>query len=254
MAKQIEQELAMKKVIVGVLVVLLLISGLVAGCTGVKVIGSGNLITKTFDFSDFTGIKAESGMHVELIMSGTFSVEVIADDNVIEHIEVNKSGDTLRIKPKGNSQFRNATLTAKVTMPDLYKLELSGGSHASISGFNSSHDLSVRLSGGSHLGEPMIPGDIVAGNVDFNLSGGSHVALSGSADDLDIKCSGGSHIILKDFSVNNANINLSDGSHATVNVGGTLNADLNDGSRVTYIGEPTMGDINMDWESEIVKK
>ena len=244
----------MKKATVGILVVLLLISGLVAGCTGVKVIGSGNLITKTFDFSDFTGIKAENGMHVELTRSGTFSVEILADDNVIEHIEANKSGDTLRIRPKGNSQFRSTTLTAKVTMPELYKLELSGGCHASVTGFDSSHDLSVRLSGGSHLSEPMIPGDIAAGNVDFNLSGGSHVTLSGSAENLDVKCSGGSHIILKDFSVNNANINLSDGSHATVNVGGTLNADLSDGSRVTYIGEPTMGDINTDWESEIIKK
>ncbi|MFC1992185.1 head GIN domain-containing protein [Chloroflexota bacterium] len=244
----------MKKAIVGVLVVLLLISGLVAGCTGVKVIGSGNLITKTFDFSDFTGIKAENGMHVELTKSGTFSVEVIADDNVMEHIEVSKSGDTLRIRPKANAAFRSATLTVKITMPDLYKLELSGGSHASVSGFDSSHDLSVRLSGGSHLSEPMIPGDIAAGNIDFNLSGGSHVTLSGSAENLDVQCSGGSHIILKDFSVNNANINLSDGSHATVNVGGTLNADLNDGSRVTYIGEPTMGDIEVDWESDITKK
>ena len=243
----------MKKVVLVTSLLVLLTFSLVSGCTGVKVIGSGNIVSKTYDYSDFTGIKAENGMHVELIMSGIFSVEVIADDNVIEHIEVNKSGDTLKIKPKGDSQFRNATLNVKVTMPELYKLELSGGSHASVSGFDSSHDLSVRLSGGSHLSEPMIPGDIVAGNVDFNLSGGSHVTLSGSADDLDVECSGGSHIILKDFSVNNANINLSDGSHATVNLGGTLNADLNDGSRVTYIGEPTMGDINTDWESEIIK-
>ena len=244
----------MKKLIVAALMVVLITSGLVTGCTGVKLIGSGNLVTETFDYSDFTGIKAENGMHVELISSDSYKIEVVADDNVIDYIEVNKSGDTLKIKPKSNTHFRNATLTAKVNMPDLYKLELSGGSHASISGFNSSHDLSVRLSGGSHLSEPMIPGDIAAGNADFNLSGGSHVALSGSAENLDVRCSGGSHIILKDFSVNDANINLSDGSHATVNVGGTLNADLNDGSRVTCIGEPTMGDINMDWESEIINK
>ena len=98
-----------------------------AGCTGIKVIGSGNLITKAFDFSDFTVIEAENGMHVELTKSGTFGVEVIADDNVMEHIEVSKSGDTLRIRPKANAAFRSATLTAKITMPDLYKLELLAG-------------------------------------------------------------------------------------------------------------------------------
>jgi len=244
----------MKKILAAATVVILLIMGLVTGCTGIKVIGSGNLITKTFDFSDFTGIKAENGMHVELTKSGTFSVEVIADDNVMEHIEVSKSGDTLKIRPKANAAFRSATLTAKITMPNLYKLELSGGSHASVSGFDSSHDLSVRLSGGSHLSEPSIPGDISAGNADFNLSGGSHVNLSGSADDLSVKCSGGSHIDLETFSVSNAKINLSGGSHATVNVGGTLDAKLSGGSKVFYVGEPTMGEIDVDWDSDIIQK
>ena len=244
----------MRKILGAVIVVVLLVLGLVTSCTGVKVIGSGNLITKTFEFSDFTGIKAENGMHVELTKSGTFSVEVIADDNVMEHIQVSKSGDTLRIGPKANAAFRSATLTANITMPNLYELELSGGSHASVSGFESSHDLSVRLSSGSHLSEPLIPGGISAGNAEFNLSAGSHVDLSGSANDLSVKCSDGSHIDLETFSVNNAQINLSDGSHAAVNVGGTLDAKLREGSRVYYVGEPIMGEIDVDWDSEIIKK
>ncbi|GAH61199.1 unnamed protein product, partial [marine sediment metagenome] len=67
-------------------------------------------------------------------------------------------------------------------------------------------------------------------------------------------CSGGSHIDLEGFSVNNADINLSGGSHATVNVGGTLDAKLNGGSRVFYVGDPAMGEIDVDWESDITKK
>ena len=98
------------------------------------------------------------------------------------------------------------------------------------------------------------PGDITAGNADFNLSGGSDVRLTGSADDLSIDCSGGSHINLEGFLVNNADIKLSGGSHATVNVDGTLNVDLSGGSKVYYIGEPTMGDIDVDWDSDIIKK
>jgi hypothetical protein len=244
----------MKRIIVAVLVVMVLTSGLLISCGGVRVTGSGNLITKAFEFNAFTGIKAENGMHVELTKSGTFSVEVIADDNVMEHIQVSKSGDTLKVRPKANAAFRSATLTAKITMPDLYKLELSGGSHASVSGFNSSHELSVRLSGGSHLSEPMSPSDISAGDADFDLSGGSHVTLTGSGDDLKVKCSGGSHINLEGFPVTNADIDLSGGSHATVNVGGTLDAKLNGGSKAYYIGEPTMGKTDVDWDSDIIKK
>ena len=41
----------MKKAIVGVLVVVLLTSGLLVGCVGGVVRGSGNLDTQEFDFS-----------------------------------------------------------------------------------------------------------------------------------------------------------------------------------------------------------
>ena len=244
----------MKKLIAAVLVVVLFTLGLVTGCTGVKVIGSGNVITKTFDFSDFTAIKAESGMQVELTRSDTFSVEVVADDNVIEYIEVSKSGDALRIRPKSNAAFRDATLTTRITMPELYKLELSGGSHVNLTGFSSTHDLSVKLSGGSHVSDFITPGDITAGNADFSLSGGSHVRLTGSADDLDINCSGGSHIDLEGLSADNADINLSGGSHATVNVSGTLNVDLSGGSKVYYVGDPTIGEQDVDWDSDLIEK
>ena len=47
----------MKEVIVVVLVVILLTSGLLVSCGGVRVTGSGNLITETFESSDFTADK-----------------------------------------------------------------------------------------------------------------------------------------------------------------------------------------------------
>ena len=177
----------MKKVIAAVMSVLILISGLTACCEGVKVMGSGKLINETYEFSDFTGIKVQNGFQVEVTESSTFSVVAIVDDNVLEHIDIKKSGDTLTIRPKANRSFRSVTLSAKVTMPDIYKIELSGGAEVEINGFDSSDDLAVKLSGGSHLN-----GSIGAGDVNLGLSGGSHVTLSGSADNLVANGSGGS--------------------------------------------------------------
>ena len=237
--------------VISPLLIIFLSLVLATGCTTVKIEGSGNLINKTFEFSDFTIVKVENGIHVELNHSSTFNIEITTDDNVMEYIEVNKSGDTLRIRPKANTTFFSATITAKITMPNLYKLELSGGSIAEITGFSSSHDLSVNLSGGSNISSFITPGYITAGDADFNLSGGSYVRLSGSADDLNVQCSGGSYINLEGFSVSNADIKLSGGSHATVNVGGTLNVDISGGSEVIYIGEPILGDIDVSRDSKI---
>ena len=237
----------MKKTTVVILMAVLLTSGLLMGC-GLAVTGSGNVETETFDFSDFTKVEAHNGFQLELTKSSTFSVEITADDNVHKYVNVTKSGDKLKIGLDWNHNYRSVTLRAKITMPDLYKIDLSGGSRASITGFSSSHDFSVGLSGGSG-----VAGDIMAGDADFDLSGGSQVNLEGTADDLRVKGSGGSHLSLESFPVNNADIRLSGGGRATVNVNGTLDVNLSGGSRITYIGQPTMGDIDLSGDSTISK-
>ena len=258
----------MKKVIAAVMVALILVSGLVVSCAGVKVQGSGNLINETYDISDFTRIKVENGFQVEVTESDSFSVVAIVDDNVLEHIDVKKSGDTLILKPKWNRSFRSVTLSAKVTMPDIDKIELSGGAKVDINGFDSSNNLTIKLSEGSHLN-----GSVTAGDVNLSLSGGSHVTLSGSANELVangsegsqvtlsgsaenivIKGSGGSHFNLQDYSVSNADINLSGGSRADIDVDGILNVNISGRSEVGYTGEPTLGDIDVDWDSELIEK
>jgi len=228
--------------------VMLLVVLLVPGCFGI-ITGSGNLETQEFDYSDFTKVEAHNGFQLELTESSTFSIEITVDDNVKEDLEVSKSGDTLRIRLKGNRIYSSVTLEAKITMPNLYRLDLSGGSQAGITGFSSSHDLSLNLSGGSG-----VAGDITAGDADFDLSGGSHVNLEGTADDLDVNGSGGSQLQLENFPVDNADINLSGGGSATVNVDGTLDVNLSGGSHVTYIGNPTLGDIDLSGGSTIGEK
>jgi hypothetical protein len=258
----------LKKMIAAVMVALILVSGLLTSCAGVKILGSGNVINEAFDLSGFTEIKAQNGFQVEVTQSDYFSVVAIVDDNVLEHIDIKNSGDTLIIRPKANRSFRSVTLTAKVTMPDVDKIELSGGAKVEVKGFNSSDTLPITLSGGSHLNGSANARDInfslsggshvtLSGSVDnlkANLSGGSHVTLSGSADSIDIKGAGGSHFNLQDYPVGDADINLSGGSYADVNVNGTLNVDISGSSEVSYIGEPTMGKVDVDWDSELENK
>ena len=238
----------MKKATVAVLVAVLLTSGLFVGC-GAIVTGSGNLETEIFDFSDFTKIEAQNGFQVELTQSSAYSIEITADDNVQEYIEVTKSGDTLRIRLTGFRYYNSVTLEAKITMPDIYGINLSGGSQADITGFNSRHDLSVELSGGSRLN-----GDITADDAEFDLSGGSRVELVGSADDLSVNSSGGSQLLLEDYAVDDADINISGGGRATVNIDGSLDVNLSDGSRVLYTGNPTEIDSTLSGGSSINSK
>ncbi|KON29671.1 hypothetical protein AC477_05620 [miscellaneous Crenarchaeota group-1 archaeon SG8-32-1] len=237
--------------IVAVVIIVLLSTMFLSGWQPFgEVVGSGDLVTNEEFFSDFTAVDAGSGFSVEISESNSFSVLVTADDNVMDYVEITKSGDTLMIRVEWGYSFRSVTLKAEITMPELHSLELSGGAKGKLEEFNASNQFSVRLSGGSRLtGEFETSED-----TEFYLSGGSHLSgFVGEANDLIIDASSGSHTDLSDFEVHDADVELSGGSRATINLDGRLDADLSGGSHLNYIGDPTLGDIETSGDSKISK-
>jgi hypothetical protein len=218
------------------------------GCGGI-VTGSGHPITETYDYSDFIAIEAHQGFQVELTKQSNFNIEITVDDNLQEYLDVSKSGNTLRIGLQQNRLYPSATLSAKIGMPDISRIDLSGGSRADVTGFDLSHDLSIELSGGSR-----ISGDISAADVNLELSGGSRIELVGSADNLVADGSGGSQLELGSFPVGNADIEISGGGRGNIDVSGTLDLNLSGGSQVVYDGEPRIGDIDLSGGSTFRKK
>ena len=212
-------------------------------------IGSGNLETEQYAFANFTRVEISSAFEFQIRQSSSYGINVTADDNVIDHVQISQDGQTLKIRVGGVPSFRRVTLKASVTMPQLGGLTVSGASHGTVSDFNSTEAVSIAVSGASR-----VTGDITAGNVEFDISGASTIQLEGSANDMVASVSGASRFNLDDFTVNNADVNFSGASSGTVNLDGRLDADLSGASRLWYIGEPTMGDINTSGASTLSKK
>ena len=88
----------------------------------------------------------------------------------------------------------------------------------------------------------------------LELSGGSHVDAEGSAGDLTVDASGGSTLDLENFPVHDASIGFSGGSSGTISLDGNLDADVSGGSRLWYIGSPTLGNIDTSGGATVQKK
>ena len=187
--------------------------------SGVILVDSGKLQTQQKNLSDFTIINIQSGFQAQISQGDSYSVSITADNNVINRIDVNQSGNTLTIGLQLVSIFNMGTLKAQITMPDLQEIHLSGGASANVSGFQLTHELLVSGQGGSRL------------------------QMDGQASNLLVSCTGGSNLELSRFEVNNATINMDGGSTGKINVTGLLNADLSSGSILTYTGNPTLGNI-----------
>lgn len=185
---------------------------------GSGVTGSGDIVTRTFDFQGFTAIDAGYGFGLEVTRGDQYSITVSIDDNVVDRLEVGRIGETLSLGLDPGS-YNNMNLEARITMPSLNGIQFSGGTHGDISGFTSTQDFDVAL------------------------SGGSWATIVGSAGDLTIDASGGSHFDFSEFTVDDVYAELSGGSHGSVYVGGRLDADLSGGSHLDYYGSPELGDI-----------
>jgi hypothetical protein len=208
----------------------------------------GNLKTETMEFSDFTAVEVGSAFEVNITQSNSFSVKITAGENIFDRIQVTQTGATLKIEVTPGLGISNGK--AEITMPELDTLILSGATRGTVEGFNSSNPFVLALSGASSL--EMTNTNV--GDAEIEVSGASTLNAEGTANDLVALVSGASNVDLTDFPVNDADINLSGASRATINLDGKLDAELSGASNLEYIGDPTMGDINIAGASTINKK
>ncbi len=200
--------------------------------------GSGNVVTIEKFFADFNKIDIANAFKVTITRGDSFSIVIRIDDNIVTYLNAVKLGNTFKIYLDSGYSYRNVTLEADITLPDLEGLNLSGASQATIPGFDFDHAFHAVLSGAS-----IVIATMNTGNVDISLSGASRITLEGYGEDLGINASGASMVELGDFEAVDADVVLSGASSATINISGTLNANLSGASRLYYYGNPTMENI-----------
>ena len=239
---------------------------------GAEVAGSGRVVTKELQFTDFTAVHVESAFQARITYSSSYRVSVTMDDNLFDYLQVSKEGGALVIglKPGYEYRYQSLTLRAEIQLPDLNELQMGGATRGTVQGFSSSHKFVVLISGASSLeiadtsagdieidisGASRLSGSMTAiGEMRLTVSGAGAATLGGKANTLVIVGSGASHAELSDFTVHDARVNLSGASQATINLDGRLDADLSGASTLLYIGDPTLGDISVTGGSTISKK
>jgi len=204
----------------------------VAGCGAVT--GSGDLVTIEEDYGEFTRIEVEAAFDVEVRRGTGLEVAITVDDNVEEYLEVEVSGDTLRIGMEDGTSFMDTTREAVVTMPSLEGLVTSDAVTASISGFEGLPALRLELSDASEL----VGTDLVVGTLEVDVSDASKVRLSGSGESAELRVSDASELDLLDFTLMKVSIRLQDASSGTLSVTESLTADVSDASSLEYVGAP----------------
>ena len=119
---------------------------------GDAVRGSGVLAMQAFALADFDELDISHTFEVDIRRSDTFSVSITVDDNFLEHLVVEKEGDTLRIGlERGISARGDVTLEARIELPELRRVSLSGASRADLAAFPGDGRIDIEASGASSV-------------------------------------------------------------------------------------------------------
>jgi hypothetical protein len=210
---------------------------------------SGVLVTEEYPFTDFSQLKI--GMFdVEVRQGEGYSVVLEMDENVLDHVQVTREGETLRIglDPSESYNMENIRMRAEITMATLTGLTMGLVDDAEITGFQSEDDLVIEVSNSS------LRGEVHAGDLEITAQVGCTVNLSGSAADLTVKASTDSNVDLSEIECRDAMVTAELNSQVTVYPTGRLDAVARSSSKVRYIGDPTLGEIKSELGGSVERK
>ena len=219
----------------GVLVLLaaaLAVSG--CGSLGPGRTASGTTATKRIDAAGVTRLDVAYGFDVRVSLGQPEAVTVTYDNNLADLLDVRVDGRTLRIQLQPNSNIDNRpTLRAEVTMSRLEEIRSAGASTVTVASKLPGASLRLLVSGSSR-----VAADLALDRAEATVSGSSRLELTGTANALSAQGSGASNLELADLHLRDLDIQLSGASRGSVNVTGTITAQVSGASKLTYTGTP----------------
>ena len=175
--------------------------------------GNGNVQTQTRDIKGFRGIDVSGVFEVEIVAQKDFSVQVEADENLIEYIKTEVDGGILEISTTKRIKSSSG-MKVRISAPDIEKLEISGVAKVSLS-------------------------DVKNSALTLDASGASKVNLSGETDKLIIDVSGASNIDAETLKTRATTVEASGASKVNVFATESIRSDASGASRITYTGGAT---------------
>ena len=197
--------------------------------------GSGNLVKENRNVGNFTGIDVAGSFDVEVLQGSSSAVVVEADDNLINDVETELDGSTLKIRLRNHKSLRNPTLRVFVTAPNIDEIIASASANVESKCIIKNEDeIKTHASSASE-----IKLNVDAPTIELEASSGSQLNITGRTRNLVANASSGSDVKAKNLLSETTTAQASSGASLYVYASNKLNAQASSGGSVHYTGKPT---------------
>ena len=185
---------------------------LLAACSTTR--GSGQLATAQREVSGFTKVELAGQGELTIEQTGTESLTISAEDNLLPLLTSDVSGDTLVLGTKPNTSIvTTKPITYAVTVKNLDGLAVSG------SGTMSAPKLATT-------------------ELSSKISGSGTITVSGAATDQDLEISGSGQYQADGLTSKTVNARISGSGNASLMATDVLDVQISGSGSVTYSGDP----------------
>jgi Putative auto-transporter adhesin, head GIN domain len=185
---------------------------LVPACSVTR--GSGQLATESRPVSGFTKVELSGMGELAIEKTGTESLTISAEDNILPRLTSEVSGDTLTLGAKPNTSIvPTKPITYSLTVKDLTGLAVSG-------------------SGSIH-----VP-NLTTAALSIELSGSGTITASGTVNDQDLEISGSGHYQAEQLMSKTTKAVISGSGTASVVATDVLDVKISGSGTLTYSGNP----------------
>jgi len=192
-----------------------------------KIIGSGNLVTETRSVGEFTRFSSDGVFEVDISENETQSVEVTADQNVMQYVKTTVSSEQLSLYLKdGNYSDINVSADIKV----------------------------VDLKGISNSGTGNINAHNISGEDEFSVlnSGSATITIDGQSAALTIMNEGTGNFRGFNFTVNTCQVENIGSGDIEVNCVESLDVKIDGSGNVYYKGSPTTFNVEITGSGKVI--
>ena len=190
--------------------------------------GSGVEGSEVRNATGFDGVDVGGVFQVEITAGEEFSVQVQADDNLLQYIKTEVDGSVLRVETTEGIKSRNP-MRILISAPDIKSIQASGASKVSLSGVKNS-------------------------SLEVDTSGASKLKVAGETAAVTVEVSGASSIDAAALKATTATVDASGASHVSLFVTDRVRADASGASKIAYSGNPTDVQKNTSGASKVYQK
>ena len=207
--------------------------------------GTGEAVRKSLSVDAFHGIHLEGSMDVVLTQGATQSVEVEAQQNLIELVETKVSNGIWEITTS-DGFTTNKNFIIHITVPVIDEVTVDGSGDVTSKGTFSSDAMSLAVAGSGNV--------TLAFNskkADVSIAGSGDMVLSGTCADLHVAVAGSGDVDARALKAADATVDIAGSGDVTLDASQSLEASVAGSGDVNYKGHPASVKRNVMGSGEV---